>query len=395
MVMVIGHIGPQMTGLKYVLFLLIGCASAKLIWKITDDFVASINLNTKFHFEVLTAMLGIAIKPSLPNYVDSSPTWPFVGIKNILLPQKYLQGERKELIMSSPSFKDSNITFIDSNPNRPTEEADVTIMITAYTATGKMPKGTKKYVIDKRWSAPNKFESVVFLVHNIPKTHTPFRYLGYEYWYLSPHAAKFNASYVIPSFSPELPPSIKHLATLNAKEDPKKIVFMVQGTVQSDRRDYAALFEVLRNLRRDFPMISSAFAVYVVGRTDYSGEELLQQLRGAAEENLIYHIKTVQSDNMYLSLMRKSDVILPLAHRHIAGHRPYFETKLTSSISLALALGVPVIAQREFFSFYPNLQGVPYDSPIDGLRQAIVTFVQGCYIKGKYCVNSNHELQLG
>jgi glycosyltransferase involved in cell wall biosynthesis len=371
------------------LLVLICYTSGEKTWKITDDFVASINLNTLFHFEVLTAILGVAIGPDLPNHVDSSPTWPFVGIKNILLPQKYLQGERRKLILTSPSFKNANITFINSDPNDPTHSADVTIMITAYTATGQMPKGTRKYVLDKRWYPPNSFQSVVFLVHNIPKIRTPFRYGGYDLWYLSPHAARFNASFLIPSFSPALPPSIANLATLNAKQDPKRIVFMIQGTVQADRRDYAALFEALEDIKRNRPDVSSAIAVYVIGRTTFSGKQLLQQLKDAAKEDLIYHIKTVESDNMYLSLMRKSDVILPLAHRHIPGHRPYFETKLTSSISLALALGVPVIAQYEFFAFYPNLQGVPYDSPVDGLKDAIIAFVEGCFVEGKYCIKKS------
>lgn len=66
----------------------------------------------------------------------------------------------------------------------------------------------------------------------------------------------------------------------------------------------------------------------------------------------------------YLGVLAASAYLLPLVDRTDSLYGPYFATKTTSSISMAVALGVPLIAHADLAACY-------------GLRAGAITYLDG------------------
>jgi hypothetical protein len=125
--------------------------------------------------------------------------------------------------------------------------------------------------------------------------------------------------------------------------------FCVQGNVEYARRDYAALVDAVSELAAE----RSDFVIRMVGRsTSPDGQQFRAMIgkRGIADRFLFTGGEITHA--AYLTQVGTSDWLLPLLHRQQSALAPYFSVKITSSMSMAIALGVPPIAEETLATLY-------------------------------------------
>lgn len=328
----------------------------------------AVYLNSGFHFEVLLSILGIVTSREVPDRVSSSEPWPYVGYNNVILGQNYLSDERKDLLLSPPSLRDVNITFVYANPRLTEPNADYTIIVTTYTYTGS---NFKSFQVAQSWPHQQNNSKMVFLCHSVPPPDMVRAYDNYNLWYLSPHAGKLGLRFILPSYLPPFPSSLSKKFMLPQSQG--RLVLITQGQITHMRRDYFALFAALKTLSHDFPSILRAIQVYVIGSGKTMSPQLKEAMEKAEEDGLVVCLAGL-NDTAFFASLAQADAFLPLVHKHLEQHRPYFENKLSSSFSLALSLGVSIIGQAPLFQIYRGVDGVAYRNHTD-LPQAIVSFV--------------------
>ena len=143
-------------------------------------------------------------------------------------------------------------------------------------------------------------------------------------------------------------------------------VFCVQGNVEYGRRDYAGLVEAVVELARE----RSDFVIRMVGRSnsrDGADFRATIEERGVADRFQFSEGEIPYA--AYLAQVASSDWVLPLLDAGIPALAPYFSVKITSSTSMAVGLGVPLVAESSLANLY-------------GVSGAVVTHAQGDLIGG-------------
>jgi glycosyltransferase involved in cell wall biosynthesis len=125
--------------------------------------------------------------------------------------------------------------------------------------------------------------------------------------------------------------------------------FAVSGDVEFHRRNYDALLAAAAELvAEDVP-----FRVRIIGRSNEAdGQELRRQIdaRGLAE---VFEFSPGEIPHpVFFGLVAGSDFVLPLIDPGAERLRAYFEAKLSSSIPLAIGLGVPLVMHRDLAASY-------------------------------------------
>jgi hypothetical protein len=158
-----------------------------------------------------------------------------------------------------------------------------------------------------------------------------------------------------------------HFGDVPAERRHGVTTFAVSGNVEFPRRDYAALLDAVEQLVAG----GAALRVRIVGRsTTRDGLALRDDIgrRGLAD---VFELSPAEIDHpQFYRLVAGSDFMLPLIDGDADIVRPYFESKLASSIPFAIGLGVPLVIHRELSEAYGVL-GCGIDYANGGLAGAM------------------------
>jgi hypothetical protein len=123
----------------------------------------------------------------------------------------------------------------------------------------------------------------------------------------------------------------------------------VQGNLEYTRRDYPGLVDAVVKLAAE----RQDFVIRIVGRSDTrDGNHFRATIneRGVADR---FTFSTGEiSHGSYLALVAASDFILPLLDSRMPKLAPYFGVKITSSMSMAVALGVLPVVETSLAALY-------------------------------------------
>jgi hypothetical protein len=127
------------------------------------------------------------------------------------------------------------------------------------------------------------------------------------------------------------------------------ITLSVSGNLEYARRNFASLLDAAEALDRD----NSRFRVRMIGRSNtVDGARFRRELE-TREIGRYFSFSPDEIDHeAYLSTLAGTDFVLPLLDRSAAEYRPYYDVKLSSSISLAIGLGVPMVAEETLSKRY-------------------------------------------
>jgi hypothetical protein len=148
------------------------------------------------------------------------------------------------------------------------------------------------------------------------------------------------------------------------------IVFLVQGNLELKRRDYAALRQVLDH--DSMKPFLGKFIVRIVGRSfDVPPEMLNHSSMRVSASNL--------DDASFYALCKTASYLLPLLLPE--KQSSYFDGKLSSGVSVAISLNIPIIGHVKLQELYnlPNSVYIPYmthnieskDSLLSGMIKAL------------------------
>jgi glycosyltransferase involved in cell wall biosynthesis len=125
--------------------------------------------------------------------------------------------------------------------------------------------------------------------------------------------------------------------------------FAVSGNVEFHRRDYEALLAAAAELVAE----AVPFRVRIIGRSNEAdGQELRRRIdaRGLAD---VFEFSPGEIPHpVFFGLVAGSDFVLPLIDPSVERLRPYFETKLASSIPFAIGLRVPLVMHHALAAAY-------------------------------------------
>lgn len=147
--------------------------------------------------------------------------------------------------------------------------------------------------------------------------------------------------------------------------------FAVSGNVDFSRRNYESLLDAVGELVAD----GVPLRIRIVGRSATPGGMTLRteiERRGLSSA---FELSPSEiSHPEFFALVGGSDFVLPLLDHSVDRLRPYFETKLASSVPLAIGLGVPLVMHRDLAAAYGVAAcGVRYDD--GGLAAAMRTAI--------------------
>jgi hypothetical protein len=186
---------------------------------------------------------------------------------------------------------------------------------------------------------------------------------------LAPHIAASFGLDQLPSVANQL----RWVAPVYLGDIPKPprdevITLAVQGNVEFVRRNYDSLLDSIeevihRNVR---------VRVIMIGRSDSAdGRTLKQEIRRRQLQQWFAFTPELPYSS-FLTAIAGCDFILPLIDRSSATYAPYFRFKLTSSLLMSLAIGVPPIVHAEMAGLY-GLEKASISYEDGGLTDAIVT----------------------
>lgn len=141
----------------------------------------------------------------------------------------------------------------------------------------------------------------------------------------------------------------------------------VQGNVEFKRRDYGSLIAALAEISAE----RAGLQVRVVGRSGYSdGEAVRKMVRDRGLADVFSFSDDELSHSAFRSLVADSDFILPLLDPETGTLVPYYKTKLTSSMSMAVGIGVIPVSEAHLAKLYQvDRAAVTY--PAGGLASGI------------------------
>ena len=125
--------------------------------------------------------------------------------------------------------------------------------------------------------------------------------------------------------------------------------FAVSGNVEFHRRDYQALLGAVAEL----VAAGTPLRVRIIGRsTNRDGKILRERIEERGLGDVFELLPAEITHEEFFDLVASSDFLLPLIDGGNEVLRPYFETKLASSIPFAIGLGVPLVIHRELAEAY-------------------------------------------
>ena len=154
-------------------------------------------------------------------------------------------------------------------------------------------------------------------------------------------------------------------------ELPDERLLVIQGNIAPGRRNYSSFLRSFAEIRGELGNLKFVFVGF---RKQPFYSNLLEEIRAlglgdsyldAGEKNLTY--------SEFFRLVEAGHFILPLIDRSEEYCVPYFENKLTSSIPLAIGVGIPLVVNSELARKYSIDDGcITYDDDRigDGLRFA-------------------------
>jgi hypothetical protein len=126
------------------------------------------------------------------------------------------------------------------------------------------------------------------------------------------------------------------------------VTFAVPGNLEYGRRNYPALLDALAEVRQH----DDDVRVRVIGRSGTpDGYRFRTELR---ERNLaeIVAFDPQPTHGLYLRALLECDFLLPLVDRSSPQFEHYYDVKVASAMYMAVALGVPLVAEHELTRTY-------------------------------------------
>jgi hypothetical protein len=120
--------------------------------------------------------------------------------------------------------------------------------------------------------------------------------------------------------------------------------FAVSGNVEFTRRNYDGLLDAVGELVAE----GTPVRVRIVGRsTNRDGKTLRAEIERRGLAGVFELAPRELSHPEFIHLVAESDFVLPLLDHSAAHLRPYFESKLASSVPFAIGLGVPLVMHND------------------------------------------------
>lgn len=165
-----------------------------------------------------------------------------------------------------------------------------------------------------------------------------------------------------------------HLADARLAADPTRpTTFVVSGNVEFHRRNYDALLAAAEELHA----AGLPFLVRIVGRSSNpDGKALKATIAERGLSSRFEFTSGVIDHPRFYELVAGSDFSLPLLDTSREAFRVYFGTKLASSVSFAIGLGTPLVADASVIQAYgiegtgPSYEGAGL---ADAMRHAIAS----------------------
>jgi hypothetical protein len=125
--------------------------------------------------------------------------------------------------------------------------------------------------------------------------------------------------------------------------------FAVCGNVEFHRRNYDALLTAASELVAG----GMPFRISIIGRSaDADGLTLRREIEARGLVSAFEFTPGEIPHPAFFDLLAGADFVLPLIDRSTERLRPYFETKVASSIPFAIGLGVPLVLHRDLAAVY-------------------------------------------
>jgi hypothetical protein len=167
-----------------------------------------------------------------------------------------------------------------------------------------------------------------------------------------------------------------------ARFDDGPVRFCVQGNLAFDRRNYASLLDAVEHLAKNN---RTNFVVTLIGRYRPDGARFHSQvaergLKGFFEyaergiDRFLEYAGRGIPYQQYYRFLGQSHFILPLVDRSSPVYRPYYEEKITSSLTVAIGMGlVPVIDAELAVRYSVESCSIMYEtgSLADAMKQAL------------------------
>ncbi len=152
--------------------------------------------------------------------------------------------------------------------------------------------------------------------------------------------------------------------------DDDTIRFVIQGNIEP-RRNYPLLLKVIDKLyllRAELP----PFEFHIIGNcTGAFGVEVRRIINKQPWKELVVFSEGELAYPDFYGRIAIADYLLPLLDKSESRFHPYFEDKLTSSVSVALMLNVPLVIHEELADIY-GISGVVYNDDKYGLLRALL-----------------------
>lgn len=234
----------------------------------------------------------------------------------------------------------------------------------------------------------NEPEFIIDFVRNLPGRHysilhNPSIMMQHQKWkdyYADPlHKPLFLHQMVtskLPQFQHALclPPFLPVEKCNKTVKKDETIRFVIQGNIEP-RRNYPLLLEViakLYNFRDELPK----YEFHIIGNTTNEyGSEIRRIISDQPWSETVFFSEGELNYPDFYGKISDCDYILPLLDRREKAFTPYFEDKLTSSVSVAFMLCIPPIIHEDLAEIY-NISGITYNDDDDSLLNAVVYALQ-------------------
>ena len=154
--------------------------------------------------------------------------------------------------------------------------------------------------------------------------------------------------------------------------DQTNVLFCVQGNLDFDRRNYVSLLDAIEQLASDGVR---SFRVMIVGRSEARHYLIFrEQVRDRKLDSFFEFSNGELTYQDYYGSMTTASFLLPLVDRTSTAYRAYFLDKITSSVQLAIGLGIVPVIHMELARLYEiEEQSVAYrDGGLtDALKRAL------------------------
>lgn len=201
---------------------------------------------------------------------------------------------------------------------------------------------------------------LVTVMHNAdlmftdPEYETFFRSRNHVPIVLAPHVAASLAQRQVHWVAPV------YLGEIPKRTDGECIRLAVQGNVEAHRRNYDSLLDAVEEVVR----LGLAVRVLLIGRSDFPDGKKLKDEIQRRHLSEVFEVTGELAYPEFLRALASCRFVLALIDRTAETFSSYYQFKLTSSLLMSLAVGVPPIVHAELAQLY-------------GLEEASITYGNG------------------